>query len=70
MQPLIPTQLQLTAQQRTQLRGLALRDGRSLSEVAREAIDLYLLDRPAPPAGLREPPPALASPPCTIWERA
>jgi hypothetical protein len=70
MQPLIPTQLQLTAQQRTQLRGLALRDGRSLSEVAREAIDLYLLDRPAPPTGLDEPPPVLAASPSSRWERA
>jgi hypothetical protein len=70
MQPLIPTQLQLTAQQRVQILGLALRDRRGLSEVARETIDLYLLDRPAPRAGPDELAPVPTASAGGSWERA
>jgi hypothetical protein len=72
MHPLIPTQLQLTADQRARLRRLALEEGKSVSEVAREAIDAYTAGRAAPeePAGAYQPFRSLAASSSSAWERA
>jgi hypothetical protein len=72
MQPLIPTQLQLTAEQRARLRRLAQEEGKTVSEVAREAIDAYTADRadPVEPVGRYQPFRALAASSSSAWERA
>jgi hypothetical protein len=71
MHPMIPTQLQLTADQRARLRRLALEEGKSVSEVAREAIDAYTAGRAAPePAGAYQPFRSLAASSSSAWERA
>ena len=71
MQPLIPTQLQLTPDQRARLRRVAQEEGTSVSSVARAAIDAYTADRAAPERkeGEYQPFRGLASS-SSAWERA
>ena len=72
MQPLIPTQLQLTAGQRAHLRRLAQEERKSVSEVARDAIEAYMADRahPAEPARPYQPFRSLVASSSGAWERA
>ena len=73
MQPLIPTQLQLTAAQRAHLRRLAQEEGKSVSAVARDAIDAYTAGRAEEPersSGAYQPFRALAASSSSSWERA
>ena len=72
MQPLIPTQLQLTPQQRARLRRVAQEEGTSVSSVARAAIDAYTADRADPEGeeGRYRPFRGLAASSSSSWERA
>jgi hypothetical protein len=72
MQQLIPTQLQLTSDQRARLRRLAQAEGKTVSEVVRGAIDAYTADRPdaGEPAGSYRPFRALTASSSSAWERA
>jgi hypothetical protein len=72
MQPLIPTQLQLTADQRARLRRLAQEEGKSVSEVARDAIEAYTAERAAPDEQARRYRPfrRLVASSSSAWERA
>jgi hypothetical protein len=72
MQPLIPTQLQLTADQRNRLRRIAQEEGTSVSEVARQAIDAFTAGRTAADGAERpyQPFRSLAASSSSAWERA
>ena len=72
MHPLIPTQLRLTAEQRARLQRLAQEEGKTVSEVAREAIEAYTADRAdaVEPPGRYQPFRALAASSSSVWERA
>jgi Ribbon-helix-helix protein, copG family len=43
------TQVYLTAEQRAKIEAVRAREGKTLAEVVREALDAYLTDEPADP---------------------
>ncbi len=67
------TQIYLTHEQRKGLDTLRGRDGKSLAEVVREAVDAYLENQGATPtdalAATRGALPDIEAPPRTEWER-
>jgi hypothetical protein len=72
--PATRTQIYLTKQQRARLDEIRRREGRSLAELVREAVDEYLENSaPSVPDALRETAgalPDLEVPPREEWDRA
>lgn len=69
----VRTQIYLTAEQRASLDELRRRDGKSLAELIREALDAYVGERIADPAAALDAAfgalPELEPPPRDEWDR-
>jgi hypothetical protein len=67
------TQVYFTEQQRQALDELAARDGKSLAEVVREAVDAYLVQSPSDPEAVLDETfgsiPGLEIPARSEWDR-
>ena len=67
------TQIYITAAQRARLDELRLRDGKSLAELIREALDAYVEERQPDPASALDATfgahPGLNPPPRDEWDR-
>jgi hypothetical protein len=67
------TQVYLTAEQRKKIEAMRAREGKTLAEVVREALDAYLTDEPADPQDVLKATfgslPELEAPSRDEWDR-